>query len=303
MPRTPPLHFLALSALLATANPLLAHEAPLPLGDGKISSRPEVGFVYSCQQRFDPDAPGAHRPGEWIAGKSWYPSLKPKVEGEIFWPNARIAVAVEGSERVVRANSLPVHATGEYPVRAGSEAYSFDRNPNSVGARTVLLRLPAEPGRAAQPSCVPMGMIGFAVSGVAIYNALDGGGRDAPAHEIQDLCNGHPEFSGQYHYHNLSPCLAASDSDAPVGWMLDGFPILGPVNSFGKRYTNADLDACHGRIGPVRIEGELREMYHYRFTDEYPYSIGCFVGTPIASAMVGPPPPRPRNGRRGRTGM
>lgn len=189
----------------------------------------------------------------------------------------------------MRSNNLPSHATGEYPIRPGSEAYGYDHNPGSIRAQSILLRLPAEPVLAAKPSCVPMGMIGFAVTGVAIYNAFDAAGRDAPAHEMQDLCSGHPQRTGQYHYHNLSPCLSADDPDAPVGWMLDGFPILGPVDGNGKRYTNDDLDACHGTTGPVTIDGKTVIMYHYRFTDEFPYSIGCFSGTPIDAGMFGPP--------------
>jgi hypothetical protein len=136
-----------------------------------------------------------------------------------------------------------------------------------------------------------MGMIGFALSGAAIFSAFDAGGRDAPAHEIQDRCNGHPERSSQYHYHNWSPCLGAADGDAPVGWMLDGFPILGPLDAGGREITNADLDLCHGRVGPVRIDGRIVTIYHYRFTLEFPYTIGCFRGMPVAMPHRGPPPP------------
>ena len=34
-------------------------------------------------------------------------------------------------------------------------------------------------------------------------------------------------------------------------------------------------------------------MYHYHFTDAYPYSIGCFTGTPVGlphRGQGGPPP-------------
>ena len=127
-------------------------------------------------------------------------------------------------------------------------------------------------------SDVPMGMIGVTKDGVALFNAFDAEGFDAPAHEIQDKCNGHPQFSGQYHYHNWSPCIKAERADAPVGWMLDGFPILGPTGVDGKKITNADLDECHGRVGPVWMDGKLVTLYHYHFTLEYPYTIGCYRG-------------------------
>jgi len=35
--------------------------------------------------------------------------------------------------------------------------------------------------------------------------------------------------------------------------MLDGYPILGPRDETGRELTNADLDECHGRTGPVTI--------------------------------------------------
>lgn len=261
----------------------------LPLGDGKISTMPRNGYVMACRSSF-PGRGGAHRVGEWIdkTAGTWDLSGKPQVEGSVNWPNAAITVTLEGNERVVRANNLPTHPSGQFPIRPGSKAFEYDRNPNSIKEQTVLLRLPAEPQAVAQPGCVPLGMIGFALSGVAIFNAFDLAGRDAPAYEIQDSCNGHPERTGQYHYHDWSPCLAKDASgkayahDDPVGWMLDGFPILGPIGEGGKPITNADLDECHGRVGNVRVDGQIKPMYHYRFTLAYPYTIGCFKGVPAS---------------------
>jgi hypothetical protein len=260
----------------------------LPLGDGKVSAIAKQGHVMACRTQF-PGGGGAHRVGEWIdvAAGSWDPTGKPQVEGSVNWPNASITVSLEGHDRLVRANNLPTHPSGQFPIRPGSVAHAYDRNPNNIREQAVLLRLPAQPQIAAQPTCVPLGMVGFALSGVAIFNAFDAQGRDAPAYEIQDLCNGHPERDGRYHYHDWSPCLAKDASgkayayDEPVGWMLDGFPILGPYDAQGKPYQNTQLDECHGTTGKVRINGELVSMYHYRFTLEYPYTLGCFKGTRV----------------------
>lgn len=114
-----------------------------------------------------------------------------------------------------------------------------------------------------------MGMIGFTFTGVAIYNALDDAGLDAAAHEVQDLCNGHPQGKGQFHYHNSSPCLPGADRNEVVGWALDGYPILGMRDASGATLTNADLDACHGRAERVDVSG-LTYNYAYRLTHEYP---------------------------------
>jgi hypothetical protein len=273
---------LCLTALLSQN--ALAHGARLPLGDGKISAAPQRGYVMACQSLF-PGGGGAHRVGSWIKDGYWTPAEKPQVEGSVTWPNAQISIGVEGNERVVRANNLPTHATGQFPVRPGSNAFNYDRNPNNIGAQNILLRMPRTPQIAAQPTCVPMGMIGFAVSGVAIFNAFDLGGRDAPAYEIQDRCNGHPELTSQYHYHDWSACLGEGrNKDEPVGWILDGFPILGPQDNAGRTYTNEDLDACHGMTGPILINGVRVVTYHYRFTHAFPYTIGCFKGAPIQIA-------------------
>jgi hypothetical protein len=265
-----------------------AHETRLPLGDGKISTSPKAGQVMACERHF-PGGGGAHRTGDWIRGGYWTPSAKPQVEGRVRWPNAQINITVEGTDRIVRANNLPTHPSGTFPIRPGSKAYDYDRNPNVIRPQAILLRMPVAPEFAKAPHCVPMGMIGFAVSGVALFNAFDLGGRDAPAYEIQDKCNGHPEITSQYHYHDWSPCLKAESADAPVGWILDGFPILGPVDDKGHVYTNADLDACHGMTGPVLINGTRVVTYHYRFTREFPYTIGCFKGAPIPVPRSRPP--------------
>ena len=271
----------------------------LPLGDGKVSPVPKQGYVMACNTNFR--GGGAHRVGEWIGNGVWQPNLKPTVEGKQTWINALISLNVEQGMRVIRANNLPTHASGIYPINPQTLAYQYDRNPNSIRDQSIMLSLPAEPKLADKPSCVPMGMIGFALSGAAIFNAFDAMGRDAAAYEIQDACNGHPERSGQYHYHDWSPCLLndaagkAYAANEPVGWMLDGFPILGPVDEQGKVMSNADLDECHGRVGAVKIDGQLKEMYHYRFTFEYPYSLGCYKGTPVQMSRQIPrsaPPPR-----------
>jgi hypothetical protein len=45
--------------------------------------------------------------------------------------------------------------------------------------------------------------------------------------------------------------------------------------------VNDDLDECHGHTHDIEWDGEIRDMYHYHVNNEYPYSIGCFRGTPI----------------------
>jgi YHYH protein len=274
-----------------------AHSSKLALGDGKFSNVPKRGYVMTCQSRF-PGGGGAHRVGAWVKQGYWMPAEKPMVPGDIAWPNAKIHVSIEDNFRVVRSNQLPKHNTGQFPIPSDSQAYQYDRNPNAIREQSVLLKLPATPQVIDTPTCVPMGMIGFALSGVAIFNAFDLQGRDAPAYEIQDRCSGHPEIGGAYHYHDWSSCMvdkAGSEgkhSDV-VGFMLDGFPIYGPKGEKGLRLSNKDLDECHGHRGEVILDAKKTFMYHYHFTQEYPYTIGCFRGKVLEDFRLRRPPPPP----------
>ena len=267
----------------------------LPLGDGKVSDHPQPGYVYSCQQRFNAHAPGAQVVGPWIHGSTWDLTQKLHVQGSVHWPNAqfRIDTTTNGRivSRVLTGNGLPVDTpTGTFPIASADPAFQIDRNPNSIQMQKVALTLSLDPEAAPQPACVPMGMIGVARNGVAIYNALDAGGHDAVAHEVQDLCSGHPEMSGEYHYHGPSPCLPREDgNEVLIGYALDGFGIYSLYDANGRELTDADLDACHGRTSEVLWDGKRTSMYHYVLTREYPYTLGCFHGTPVSLPRKPPP--------------
>ena len=273
----------------------------LPLGDGKLSNSPQSGYVFSCQQHFSEHAPGAQVAGPWIHGSTWDLTQKLSVEGRVSWPNAQFQIAVTGAGRVVSrlltGNSLPVHTvTGIFPIARQDPAFQIDHNPNSIREHSVALTLPLNPVEAAEPSCVSMGMVGVAVNGVAIFNAFDAGGRDAVAHEVQDVCSGHPQREGQYHYHGPSPCLPSeTGNETLIGYALDGFGIYSMYDANGRELTDADLDACHGRVSNILWDGKTVRMYHYVLTREYPYTIACFRGTPAQLPHHGPP-----NGDHGR---
>ncbi|MEP6620666.1 MAG: YHYH protein [bacterium] len=254
----------------------------LPLGDGNISTSPRVGYVYSCQTTFGNNgAPLGSAP--WIAGSTWNQTSKPTVQGEVLWPNSHVSITVVGAERIVSANNLPSHATGVFPIDRSDPVHQYDGNPNPIAEQTILLRLAASPQAAAAPTCVPQGLIGFTTSGAALYNALDGAGRDAAAHEVQDRCAGHPQGMGQYHYHSWSTCLhdvaeSQSQHSDLIGYALDGYGVFGQLGEGGRRLANADLDACHGHTHAIPWDGQSQTMYHYHMTREYPYSVGCFHG-------------------------
>ncbi len=282
----------------------------LPLGDGKISPAPRAGYVFSCRSRFG--GGGAFRDGNWIQGNGWDPKAKIHVEGSVIWPNARIDIALNAVDRIVSANNLPLHPTGIFPIQPDDPAHAYDRNPNQIREQDILLRLPRMPRVEATASCLPMGMVGFALTGVAIFNALDAMGQDAPAHEILDACDGHPQRDGQYHYHNLSNCLsdmagAAGRHSDLLGYALDGFGIFGFHGEDGEIMFSADLDECHGHVHQISWDGRQQRIYHYHMTPDFPYTLGCFRGavdhSALRNAEVGrqfltSPPPMRQTGDR-----
>jgi hypothetical protein len=275
-------------AAVSTASVALAATAldptRLPLGDGKYLTHPKKGYVDSCQTQFN--GGGAFRNGPWIdeAAKTWDSRRKVAVQGAVRW-TSHFSAKVAGAKRVLAGNGLPSHATGVFPVAASDPAYQYDRNPNSIRAYTLRASLPTSPKLVANPSCVG-GTVGVIKDGVPLFSAFDAGGRDAGAHEIQDACGGHPQMSGQYHYHGLPPCLASAGSKRPqlLGWALDGFGIYVEYGPNGAMLGTSDLDACHGRTSSVPWNGKTVRIYHYVATLDFPYTVGCFRGTPITSA-------------------
>ncbi|MFT3734829.1 MAG: YHYH protein [Rhodocyclaceae bacterium] len=304
-----------LSALLCCAAltlPAQAHGPAIPVGDGKLANAPRVGYLFTCMRMVSADRAGARGDVPWIRDGMWYPDEKLVVNGQVRWPNARLSIAKEGERRVIRTNDLPNHTTGVFPVAGSDPAARWDPNPNSIREQDFVLALPVEPQLAREPSCVG-GEVGILNSGVLLFNAVDAGGRDAVAHEIQDSCNGHPQRTGQYHYHGPSTCIddpegKAGKHSSLLGYAFDGFGIYGTRGENGKTLRSADLDECHGHSHAVMWEGSLRTMYHYHLSEDFPYSVGCYRGTPAFRGPVGGPgsgedgrPPRggPDGERRG----
>ena len=256
-----------------------------------VSGLPQAGAIFVCQSRFP--GGGAFTAGPWLKSDGTFDlAAKPVVDGAIQW-TGRFAITLDGATRTFAGNGLPLHVTGVFPIARTDDAYAFDRNPNSVRAIPISIAVPADPAPAAAPSCLPLGPIGVLRTGAVLFNALDAAGRDAVAHEIQDVCFGHPGPAGAYHYHSLSPCLAdvglseAADAHSPlVGYAFDGFGIFGPHGEGGVALATSDLDECHGHTHEIEWDGRRVTRYHYHATWSYPYTLGCFRG---ADGRAAPP--------------
>lgn len=253
----------------------------LPVGDSRyVTDAPTAGQIFLCRAPGG-EAGGAQARGPWFTGDGteYDLNLKVAVEGEVTW-DGTFAMEVTGDQRVISTNDLPHdHTTGEFPVSPDDPAYDYDRNPNEIQEQALSYSLAASPTLAAEPTCMG-GESGVMLTGVALFNGFDAGGRDAGAWEVQDGCDGHPQISGEYHYHTLSSCIDDATVDTVIGFALDGFPITGPKVAEGNILTTADLDECHGITSTVELDGEQVTTYHYVMTQDFPYSVSCFRATP-----------------------
>ena len=257
--------------------------ARVPVGDGKlITSAPRVGYLLVCTIPSSQNPPGR---APWIAADgTWDSTAKPAVQGSVSWPS-QFSASMFGALLTIAGNGLPSHPTGTFPIARGTDpAAQYDGNPNAIVASPMSWGLPGNPQVNTTPTCTSLGAIGVLLTGARLYNASDADGRDAAAHEVQDACDGHPQGAGQYHYHNASRCLSdttlATGHSTLVGYAADGFGIYGNRGVGGASLTNADLDECHGHAHEVTIDGAPVTRYHYHATREFPYTVGCFRGTP-----------------------
>ena len=197
-----------------------------------------------------------------------------------------VQLSVEGDYVVLRATGVPDHKSpyfattdSRYERYNGTNA-SYAPAPGTIVAQTYVFRIPLKPAKAAQASATPLGPIGLAFNGVPFFNQYNGQNRPLTM-EIDsfDQYNGHPTPTNAYHYHVEPVSLTkSSGSSALLGFLLDGFPVYGPVEG-GRRLTNADLDALHGHTAVTA--DYPNGTYHYHVTDADPYINGAgFYGTP-----------------------
>jgi hypothetical protein len=208
----------------------------------------------------------------------------------------------------------------------GMISYTFTpKTPNALAAQNWNWHVPLQPAVAASSTAINtwFGTVGFTTTGIPIYAAMEGA---QPASEafgdpiyngIVDTCKGHTGPAKEYHVHALNTATSCGFGPSPiVGYALDGFPIYGsqgcldtactqvvtfksgwvktgdPKTNAWSNYTyqsSSDqtvLDKCNGRVGP---DG----TYRYYVTASFPYTFGCFKGTPTtqSGAAGGPMPP------------
>ncbi len=152
---------------------------------------------------------------------------------------------------------------------------------------TMTMLLPVEPVMAVAPSDLgTVAKVGVATDGVPIF-------ADAPSIQERnnmpalDVCGGHIDPGGWYHWHatatDIETVFDAADVDADCGlaqdptalfaYAFDGFAIYGSQDADGT--VPRDLDACGGHIGDT-VTGET--VYHYHAGETFPNLPTCLVG-------------------------
>ena len=265
----------------------------IPIGDGQVTTTmPQVGYVYVCHTASKPGGRSLSQlPWVNTTTNTWDSQSKIHVEGDVSWPTAKFTVTLTGTQRILYTNDLPMgHGTGVFPIQPSDPAYTYDTNPNSILSQNITASVPQMPEIAARPTCLPMGPIGVLADGVVLFNALDADDRDGVVHEVLDAaCDGHPQSKGIYHHHDVPSCLMSkaggADTSTLIGYAFDGFGIYIEKDRNGNLLTNANLDSCHGRTSTVMWDGKPTMMYHYDATLEYPYTVGCFMGTPSTPTL------------------
>lgn len=264
----------------------------LPEGDNSSTTTlpTTTGLLYICSVG---TGGGASARGPWFNGPSfttWNETTKLAVQGSNVKSPYNFTYST-GSTLSASGNDYPSHPVGTFPIAVSDPVHPYDGNPNTIASTTFSYSLPGSPTVASTPTCT-QGTIGFLVTGAKLFNADDAGDRDAGAWEGQDACHGHPQSAGAYHYHNIpitnqASCLPSSAQDVAgqhspvVGYAADGFPIYGNLGEDGVPLSNADLDICHGHTHSITFKGQTVVMYHYHATHAYPYTVGCFRGTPV----------------------
>src|SRR5687768_6127183 len=124
----------------------------LPIGDGKYSlTSASVGSIYLCAA---PSTTQDTIDAPWINGDGTFnATTRPVIDGAVSWTSVFSAV-LQGVSRLISGNGLPSHTTGVFPIASNDDAYTYDRNPNSIEEGSVSGTLTASPTMLTEPSCM-----------------------------------------------------------------------------------------------------------------------------------------------------
>ncbi|MDW3195232.1 MAG: YHYH protein [Cytophagales bacterium] len=198
-----------------------------------------------------------------------------------------VTISFDGNEIKIESNGVPNH-TSPYWEETNplyiEPVVALALTPGRIGGnRSYTVTVPAAPELAASSTATGLGPIGIAVTGVPIFNHMEGGNRpiEEMIAETFDYAGAHNGPSG-YHYHIESSnipenTVLSHDDEKLVGIMADGFLLYGRREADGSYPT--DLDESGGHFG-VTPHSNGEEVYHYHIINEF------FFGNVIALFAV-----------------
>lgn len=192
------------------------------------------------------------------------------------------SITIEGDYVVIKTNGLPDHKSPYYKGTQWEsslyEAYNgsntaYAQNPNTIKQQAFTFKLPLNPQVDPTHPATSLGPMGVSINGLPIYNQYAGPSQPLTS-EINsfDQYAGHPQMTGQYHYH-IEPTYLTTKygKNVLLGFLLDGYPVYGPIED-NKTIVNADLDAYHGHSHATA--DYPNGIYHYHITADAPYING-----------------------------
>ena len=126
--------------------------------------------------------------------------------------SSEVSIKVEGAFRIIRANGIPNHDTGQFPGRG---------NPNTIAPQRYEYKVAADPKPAEAPTRLRMQPFGIAVNGVVFDPGAAEWWNGDRAWQYEPLGNGagflgvdashaHVQPSGAYHYHGIPTALVSA---------------------------------------------------------------------------------------------
>jgi len=197
-----------------------------------------------------------------------------------------LSYAINGNTVTFTTQDLPNHTSPYWSTNNDLyQAYngtnsSWNQNPNEISAQNIVLTISLNPAEASNKQATSLGPIGISRNGVVFFNQYAGPNQPL-TNEIDsfDQWLGHPQQTGQYHYH-VEPTYLTQQfgEDAFLGLLSDGFLVYGPLEN-GVKITSLDLDNYHGHTSATADFPE--GIYHYHVTADDPYINGNgYFGTP-----------------------
>ncbi|WP_025743332.1 YHYH protein [Aquimarina pacifica] len=227
-------------------------------------------FITSCSDNND-DSDDSDDSSD---GSSSSGGVTPLSAFDEFNPDA-VTISFDGDDITIESNGLPNHTS---PYWAPTEPLYIEPvvalalTPGGIGSRGLTVTVPAEPEIAASSTATGLGAIGISVTGVPIFNDLEGDNRpiEEVIAETFDYAGAHNGPSG-YHYHIESSDVPENttlshDDEKLIGILADGFLLYGR-REMDNSYP-ADLDVSGGHYGETQhSDGE--KFYHYHIINEF----------------------------------